>query len=70
VVPSLVGTPPRACATCRDGGGWVRWCFSGQWIWAACADCNRRGRKPKPAPCPRCHYTRPFCACVPPRRAW
>ena len=47
------------CDNCGDGKGWHR--FSG--TWAACADCNDDGKKPKPDFCEGCGETEPFCWC-------
>jgi hypothetical protein len=63
-MPTVIGAAARFCHTCGDTSGWVRWRVGGRWLWAACADCNRLARKPKPPICPDCQVTRPFCTCL------
>lgn len=55
--------PELPCANCGDASGWARVRINGLDEWAACADCNDEGAKPKPAFCLKCSETFPFCRC-------
>lgn len=59
-----------SCGNCGDDSGWTIW-----WpfdlklgrrvrIWAACADCNDDGKKPKPDCCEGCGEKATECMCV------
>jgi hypothetical protein len=60
-----------ATCACGDGSGWIVWRprrLNGRgrdFVWAACADCNDDGLKPKPPLeiCEGCGETALFCGC-------